>query len=140
MLAQFIALRTKAHNANNNNPSPGLSGQGVIGDMMFKQILLGAALMLFSLSSFGADMLKGKALSTQCSVCHGQDGIAKDPESPNLAGLSSLYIEKTLLDYQKGLREDRRMSIIAKSLSIEDIKDLAAWYSAFEITVKEPSM
>jgi len=101
---------------------------------------MGAALLLFSLSSFGADMAKGKALSAQCSVCHGKDGIAKDPESPNLAGLSPLYIEKTIVDYQKGLREDRRMSIIAKALSMQDIKDLAAWYSAFEITVKEPSM
>ena len=53
--------------------------------MMFKQILLGAALVLFSLSSFGADMLNGKALSTQCLVCHGQDGIAKDPELLNSA-------------------------------------------------------
>jgi len=107
---------------------------------MLKKFAMGAVLLLFSLSSFGADMAVGKALSAQCSVCHGKDGIAKDPESPNLAGLSSLYIEKTIVDYQKGLREDRRMSIIAKTLSIQDIKDLAAWYSAFEITVKEPSM
>jgi len=107
---------------------------------MFKQFLVVTALTLFSLSAYGADMAKGKALSSQCSVCHGKNGIAKDPESPNLAGLSSLYIEKTIVDYQKGLREDRRMSIIAKTLSMEDIKDLAAWYSAFEITVKEPSM
>ncbi len=107
---------------------------------MFKQVMVGTSLLLFSLLASGADMAKGKALSAQCSVCHGKDGIAKDPESPNLAGLSSLYIEKTIVDYQKGLREDRRMSIIAKSLSIEDIKNLAAWYSAFELTVKEPSI
>ena len=104
------------------------------------RFLIGTALVLFSLTSFGADKAKGKALSVQCSVCHGKDGIAKDPEAPNLAGMSALYIEKTIVDYQKGFREDRRMSIIAKGLSIEDIKDLAAWYSAFEITVKEPSM
>ncbi len=85
-------------------------------------------------------MAKGKTLSAQCSVCHGKDGLSKDPESPNLAGLSALYIEKTLVDYQKGMRQDRRMSIVAQSLSIEDVKDLAAWYSAFELTVKEPSM
>jgi len=96
--------------------------------------------MLFSLSSVGADLEKGKALSSQCSVCHGQNGIAKDPESPNLAGQSALYIEKTLVDYQKGMREDRRMSIIAKALSMEDIKNLAAWYAAFELSVTEPSM
>jgi len=105
-----------------------------------KKIIIGISLILFSLSAFGGDLSKGKALSSQCSVCHGKNGLAKDPESPNLAGLSALYIEKTLIDYQKGIREDRRMSIIAKALSIDDIKNLAAWYSAFEITVKEPSM
>ena len=105
-----------------------------------KKIFVVVSLTLFSLSALGADMSKGKALSAQCSVCHGKDGLAKDPESPNLAGLSALYIEKTLVDYQKGMREDRRMSIIAKGLSMEDIKDLAAWYSAFELTVKVPEI
>jgi len=85
-------------------------------------------------------MSNGKALSSQCSVCHGKDGIATDPESPNLAGQSALYIEKSILDYQKGIREDRRMSIIADGLSMDDIKDLAAWYSAFELTAKEPEI
>lgn len=107
-----------------------------------KRICLGIGLtfMLINLSAHGGDLAQGKALSSQCSVCHGKDGIAKDPESPNLAGMSALYIEKSLIDFQKGLREDRRMSIIAKSLSLEDIKNLAAWYSAYEITVKEPSI
>lgn len=105
-----------------------------------KNSFFAAALILICLPSFAADISKGKELSTQCSVCHGKNGLAKDPESPNLAGLSSLYIEKTLVDYQKGFREDRRMSIIAKGLSMEDIKDLAAWYSAFELTVKEPDI
>lgn len=104
------------------------------------RILVGIGLVLFSLSVFAADLSKGKSLSTQCTVCHGKNGIATDPESPNLAGLSALYIEKTLVDYQKGMREDRRMSIIAQALSMEDVKDLAAWYSAFELTVKEPDI
>ena len=105
-----------------------------------KRLLLVAGLILFSLSSYSADLSEGKALSSQCSVCHGKNGIAKDPESPNLAGQSALYLEKALVDYQKGLREDRRMSIIAKALSMEDVKNLAAWYSAFELTVKVPEL
>ncbi len=105
-----------------------------------KRFFISIGLILVGLSAFGADLSKGKALSSQCSVCHGKNGIAKDPEAPNLAGLSAFYIEKTLVDYQKGLREDRRMSLIAKTLSMEDVKDLAAWYSAFELTVKEPTL
>ncbi len=92
------------------------------------------------MSAYAGDLSSGKSLSKQCSVCHGKDGISKDPESPNLAGQSAFYLEKAMVDYQKGLREDRRMSIIAKTLSLADIKDLAAWYSAFEVTVKEPEL
>ncbi len=107
---------------------------------MLKSLFIVAGLSVFSLSATAADISKGKSLARQCSVCHGKNGVAKDPESPNLAGLSALYIEKTIVDYQKGMREDRRMSLIAKSLSMEDIKNLAAWFSAFELTVKEPEI
>jgi len=95
---------------------------------------------MLCLPAHGADLALGKGLSAQCSVCHGKDGLAIDPESPNLAGQSAYYLEKALVDYQKGMREDRRMSIIAKNLSLEDIKNLAAWYAAFEVTVQEPSL
>jgi len=101
---------------------------------------VGIGLILFSVTSFGADMELGKSLSTQCTVCHGKNGISKDPESPNLVGQSAFYLEKALVDYKKGMRQDRRMSIIASGLSIEDIKNLAAWYAAFEITVTEPTL
>ena len=75
-----------------------------------------------------------------CAVCHGKDGVSRNPEAPNLAGMSSLYLEKSLVDYRKGIRQDRRMSLIASALSMEQIKDLAAWYSAFEISVKVPEI
>lgn len=89
---------------------------------------------------FAADLANGKALSAQCSACHGKDGLSRDPEAPNLAGLSALYIEKSLVDYQKGARHDRRMSLIAQGLKKSQIKDLSAWYSAFELTAKEPDI
>ncbi|MBH95683.1 MAG: cytochrome C554 [Gammaproteobacteria bacterium] len=87
-----------------------------------------------------ADLANGKALSAQCSACHGKDGLSRDPEAPNLAGLSALYIEKSLVDYQKGARHDRRMSLIAQGLKKPQIKDLAAWYAAFELTAKVPDI
>ncbi len=85
-----------------------------------------------------ADPEAGKVLSRKCSVCHGKTGIAKDPEVANLAGQSAFYLEKSLKDFREGIREDRRMSLIVKNLSDEDIKNLAAWYSSFEVTVKVP--
>lgn len=85
-----------------------------------------------------ADVAKGKDLSKRCSVCHGKLGLSKDPEVPSLAGQSAFYIEKTIVDYQTGKREDRRMTLMAKPLSMEEIRDLAAWYESLEVTVKEP--
>lgn len=103
--------------------------------------LIGCITALFiTLNADAGDVSAGKQLSAQCSACHGKNGLSRDPEAPNLAGLSALYIEKSLVDYQKGNRHDRRMSLIAQALSKEQIKNLAAWYAAFEVTVKAPEI
>jgi len=94
---------------------------------------------LIALPVAASDPQNGKKLSRKCSVCHGQLGIARDPEVPHLAGQSARYIEKSIMDFQKGERQDRRMSLIVKNLSKEDIKDLAAWYSSLELSVVDPN-
>lgn len=91
------------------------------------------ALLLLCLPSLAANPTKGKKLARKCSVCHGKLGISRDPEVPHLAGQHAFYIEKSLLDYQSGKREDRRMTLMVKALSKEDIKDLAAWYESLKI-------
>ncbi len=90
------------------------------------------------LASSAADAAKGRDLARQCAVCHGRDGISKDPEAPNLAGQPVLYLEKSLTDYREGRREDRRMTLIAAPLSDADIKDLAAWYASIKLTAELP--
>lgn len=85
-----------------------------------------------------ADPENGQALARKCSVCHGKIGIAKDPEVPNLAGQSAFYVEKSLKDFREGIREDRRMTLVVKSLSDAEIKDIAAWYASIEITAAAP--
>lgn len=88
--------------------------------------------------SLAGDAENGQKLARKCSVCHGKQGIARDPEVPNLAGQSSLYLEKSLKDFRSGTREDRRMTIMVRDLSDEDIADLAQWYSTFVVTVERP--
>ncbi|MFK7881651.1 c-type cytochrome [Roseobacter sp.] len=84
------------------------------------------------------DAENGRKLARKCSVCHGKAGIASDPEVANLAGQSAFYLEKSLKDFRDGAREDRRMSLIVQDLSDDDIKDLAAWYASFDVTVTVP--
>lgn len=85
-----------------------------------------------------ADPANGQLLARQCSVCHGKMGVANDPEMPNLAGQSALYLEKSMKDFRSGIRQDRRMSLMAQNLSDSDIKDLAAWYASFILEVSAP--
>ena len=107
---------------------------------MKRFVILCLGLIINIAVAAAADIENGKKLSSACSVCHGKDGISTYPEAPNLAGMSSIYFEKSLVDYRKGIRQDRRMSLISSSLSMKEIKDLAAWYSAFEVTVTLPEL
>ena len=100
---------------------------------------MSAILMVMSGQALAADIANGKKLARKCTVCHGKLGVGKDPEVPHLAGQSALYIEKSLFDYQTGKRHDRRMTLMAKPLSRNDIKDIAAWFSSLQISVKDPN-
>ena len=70
-----------------------------------------------------------------CAVCHGVDGLAKVVEAPNLAGQNERYLVEQLGNFQAGVRQNEMMSIVIKDLSQADIEDLAAYYSAIQITV-----
>lgn len=84
------------------------------------------------------DPQAGREKARQCAVCHGLDGISKQPDAPSIAGDSAMYLEKQLNAFRAGERNNPRMSIVAKGLSDADIADLAAYYSAIEITAKVP--
>ena len=80
----------------------------------------------------------GKQKALMCQTCHGLDGKAKIPEAPNLAGQSEIYLVKALNDYRAGARKNDMMSLVAPTLKDNDIEDLAAYYSAIEVTVGPP--
>jgi cytochrome c553 len=77
----------------------------------------------------------GRQKALMCQTCHGLDGKAKIPEAPNLAGQSVVYLVKALNDYRSGARKNEMMSLVAPTLKDNDIEDLAAYYSAIEVTV-----
>jgi cytochrome c553 len=97
-----------------------------------------AAMALLTAAPAAADVAAGKTKAAMCAVCHGLNGIAKNPEAPNLAGDNAEYLKKQLHAFKSGARQDPQMSIIAGGLSDDDIADLAAWYSALKVTVEMP--
>jgi cytochrome c553 len=103
-------------------------------------IVGGCAVAAFAVGDgFAAgDVTAGRHKALMCQACHGLDGKAKLPEAPNLAGQSEIYLAKTLKDYRSGARKDDMMSLVAPALKDQDIDDLAAYYSAIEISVGPP--
>lgn len=88
-----------------------------------------------------AEIAAGKKLAAmKCAVCHGRNGIATNPEAPNLAGEAAIYTEKQLRAFRSGERDHRQMSIIAKDLSDDDIKNVAAWFAAMKVSVELPKV
>jgi cytochrome c553 len=102
-------------------------------------LALAAALTLAANTTHAADPAAGKAKAQgQCAVCHGIDGIAKNPEAPHLAGEQANYIVKQLKAFKTGARKHDQMSIIAEGLSDEDAADIAAWYAKVKVTATMP--
>jgi cytochrome c553 len=88
--------------------------------------------------ALGADPQAGRAKAAACSLCHGQNGVAVQPATPNLAGQPALYVEEQLKNYRDGKRRHEVMGVIAKPLSDAEIADLAAWYASIKIEATLP--
>jgi cytochrome c553 len=68
-----------------------------------------------------------------CRTCHGIDGYAAIPIAPHIGGEPKEYLEAQLMAFKTGAREHEMMSVVAASLSAQQISDVAAWYAAHEV-------
>jgi cytochrome c553 len=84
------------------------------------------------------DAAAGKEKAQMCAVCHGLDGVSKNPDSPHLSGQLESYLVRSLKAYKTGERQNQQMSVVASGLSDEDIADLAAYYASIKVTVTPP--
>ncbi|AHL73829.1 cytochrome C [Stutzerimonas stutzeri] len=94
--------------------------------------------LLFTTEARAADLTAGKAKAKMCAACHGLNGLSKVADAPNLAGNGELYLARQLKAFRSGERKHPQMSVIAASLSDEDIAQVTAWYSAIKVNVELP--
>ena len=97
-----------------------------------KTVFLNALLLIMpgiSLSVTGEDLVKN------CVACHGDSGVSKNPQWPNLAGQKPAYLQETLRLFRDGKRKDRSMAPFVNKLSDQDIRQLANFYSAQPLPV-----
>jgi cytochrome c553 len=76
------------------------------------------------------DAVRGAALATACSNCHGANGVSADAAIPNLAGQSVAAIYKQLEDYRSGKRNAVVMGVFVAPLSQQDVLDLATHFAS----------
>lgn len=78
----------------------------------------------------GGDPEAGRTLAGQCRTCHGIDGVAKIPIAPHIGGEPTAYIASQLVAFRDGTREHEMMTVVARTLSDDQIANLAAWYAS----------
>ena len=83
-----------------------------------------------------ADVAKGEQLYTAgdaahgviaCVGCHGPNGNSMISVNPKLGGQHEAYVAKQLAEFKSGARANPIMGGIAKGMSDEDIKNVAAY-------------
>jgi cytochrome c553 len=100
-----------------------------------RALLASVCLLVASSVCSAGDVKAGRAKALMCQACHGLDGLSKTPDAPNIAGQTEPYIVAQLQAYKSGTRKNDAMSVVAPSLADNDIEDLAAYFSAIEISV-----
>ncbi|MCC6609365.1 MAG: cytochrome c [Burkholderiales bacterium] len=78
------------------------------------------------------DAERAKSKNSMCIGCHGIPGyrtaFPKVYHVPKIGGQSPGYIMKALEEYKAGERSHPSMLAVARSLSAQDMADLAAYY------------
>ena len=76
------------------------------------------------------DPVAGKVKAQTCFACHSENGISISPEIPNLASQPPLSITYQLIQFRGQQRKGGGMEAITMALNDQDMRDIAAYYSA----------
>ncbi len=90
-------------------------------------VALGVAVVAPALAQ---DPEAGRKVAGMCRTCHGLDGYARIPVAPHIGGENVAYLEAQLLAFKTGARQHEMMTVVAASLSEEQIADVSAWYAS----------
>ena len=90
-------------------------------------------------------VVKGEGNAMACGACHLMNGEGH-PESGTISGFTADYIVQQMTDFRRDARGDfaKRMPLIAKALTDQDIRDIAEYVAKLKprqwTTVKEAAM
>ncbi|MBS1140146.1 MAG: Cytochrome c, class [Proteobacteria bacterium] len=75
----------------------------------------------------------GKKTTFFCANCHGEEGISKTPEVPNLAGQNPAYLLEQIRKFGSGERKDQFMQGLIKVLKDEERVQVAQYYASIKV-------
>lgn len=104
---------------------------------MKQAMAMAAVVGLMAASGANAETVVAKAdpakaqqiVNTVCVACHGADGNSPAPANPKLASQHADYLNKQLTNFKSGERKSAVMAGMVATLSPEDMKNLAAYFS-----------
>jgi len=68
-------------------------------------------------------------IAEACAPCHGEEGIAKSVDVPNLAGQHNVYLHNQLRAFQSGKRPHKEMRFMSRQMTDDDMRAIADYYS-----------
>ncbi|MGB4065789.1 MAG: c-type cytochrome [Azonexus sp.] len=75
----------------------------------------------------------GKKVTFFCANCHGEDGISKTAEVPNLAGQNPAYLLEQIRKFGSGERKDQFMQGLIKVLKGDERIQVAHYYASVKV-------
>jgi cytochrome c553 len=75
----------------------------------------------------------GKKATFFCANCHGEEGIGKLPEIPNLAGQNPAFLLEQIRKFGSGERKDQFMQGLIKVLKDEERVQIALYYASLPV-------
>jgi cytochrome c553 len=72
----------------------------------------------------------GRERIVLCSQCHGEDGNAKMPGVPNLAGQNPAYLVEQVEKFADGRRKNFVMQSLSRSFTIEDKVNISVYFAS----------
>lgn len=117
-------------------------------------VATGMALLAASCAALGAgqcrpirpsDLRQGAAIARTCAVCHAKGLSAQytrgEPaySAPRIEHQRAAYIRAALMEYRDGIRSSPIMRAQAKALTLQEIRDVAAYYDTMPDDTNESS-
>jgi cytochrome c553 len=81
----------------------------------------------------GGDPVRGRELSGECAACHDGDGRTRFSIYPRIAGQTYDYLLLSMREFRSKERHQAYAGVMwpsVEKLSDQDLRDLAAYYSA----------